>query len=268
VTYTQLTLNVPTVSVGDVMLASIAVKDGSADVVTAPSGWTQVARTDNDTNATLITYWKAVTGSEPASYTWTILDQTRAEGGITAYSGVDPANPIDIFSSNIGRGKAAVASSINTSVPGGEEVIALFAPDVGTTSSSGYFVAPTTTTMTTKYDVSNDALGPSIAAFDLLRAPAGSTGNIGSATADGKVRDRSAQAIALRPIVPLPVAYWKLDGDSNDAVGSNNGSDINVTYSTANGKVNQGAGFNVGAQVRSTLVRWCPVSLTSPLQRG
>jgi hypothetical protein len=55
VTYTQLTLNVPTVSVGDVMLASIAVKGGSADVVTAPSGWTQVARTDNDTNATLIT---------------------------------------------------------------------------------------------------------------------------------------------------------------------------------------------------------------------
>lgn len=38
--------------------------------------------------------------------------------------------------------------------------------------------------------------------------------------------------------------YYKLDGNSNDAVGSNNGTDTNITYSTGNGKINQGAGFN------------------------
>ena len=40
------------------------------------------------------------------------------------------------------------------------------------------------------------------------------------------------------------VSYWKLDGNSNDAVSTNNGTDTNVTYSTANGIINQGAGFS------------------------
>lgn len=38
--------------------------------------------------------------------------------------------------------------------------------------------------------------------------------------------------------------YWKLDSNSNDSVASNNGTDANITYSTGNGKLVQGAGFN------------------------
>lgn len=40
------------------------------------------------------------------------------------------------------------------------------------------------------------------------------------------------------------VSYWNLDGNSNDSVGTNNGSDTSVTYSSGNGKIVQGAGFN------------------------
>lgn len=40
------------------------------------------------------------------------------------------------------------------------------------------------------------------------------------------------------------VSYWKLDGNSNDAVASNNGTDTDITYSAGNGKIVQGAGFN------------------------
>jgi len=40
------------------------------------------------------------------------------------------------------------------------------------------------------------------------------------------------------------ISYYKLDGNSNDSVGSNNGADTSVTYSTGNGKVYQGAGLN------------------------
>jgi hypothetical protein len=43
------------------------------------------------------------------------------------------------------------------------------------------------------------------------------------------------------------VAYWKLDGNSNDSKGTNNGSDANITYSTSNGVINQGAGFDGSA---------------------
>lgn len=38
------------------------------------------------------------------------------------------------------------------------------------------------------------------------------------------------------------IEYWKLDGNSNGVFG-NNGTDTNITYSAANGKLIQGAGF-------------------------
>lgn len=40
------------------------------------------------------------------------------------------------------------------------------------------------------------------------------------------------------------VAYWSLEANSNDSVGSNNGTDTSITYSSGNGKVGNGAGFN------------------------
>ena len=44
-------------------------------------------------------------------------------------------------------------------------------------------------------------------------------------------------------------SYYKLDGNSNDSAGSNNGTDINITYSLANGKIDQGAGFNGSSKI-------------------
>ena len=40
------------------------------------------------------------------------------------------------------------------------------------------------------------------------------------------------------------VFYTRLEGNSNDLKGSNNGTDTAITYSVANGKIGQGAGFN------------------------
>jgi hypothetical protein len=222
VTYTQLTLNVPTESAGDVMIASLAIKGGTATVmVTVPTGWTQIARTDNDTNVTLISYYKIASASEPSSYTWTIQDQTRAEGGITDYGGVDTTgSPIVAFSGNTGRGKFATTSPIVTG--SGAQVIALFATEVGTTSTSGYFLAPTTTSMTQKYNVSNAALGPSIAEFDASKASGGSTGSIASATSDNKTRDWAAQEIVLSSgpttdpmtVSSSTLALWSMNGSA------------------------------------------------------
>lgn len=38
------------------------------------------------------------------------------------------------------------------------------------------------------------------------------------------------------------ISYWKMDGDANDSASSNNGTATSVTFSTANGKINEGAG--------------------------
>ena len=46
--------------------------------------------------------------------------------------------------------------------------------------------------------------------------------------------------------ITTPVLYYKLDGNSNDSIGSNNGTDTSITYSVANGKIIQGAGSDAG----------------------
>ena len=40
------------------------------------------------------------------------------------------------------------------------------------------------------------------------------------------------------------VSIWKLDGNSNDSVGSNNGTDTGISYNASYGKISQGALFN------------------------
>ena len=273
-TITLLTVNRPTVSTGDVMIASIAVNDGTIANVTAPSGWALIARTDNDINVSLLSYWKVAGASEPSTYTWTIDEQTKAVGGITPYSGVDATNPIDAVAGNTGFGTIATTSAITTSTANAE-IIALFATDVNKSFS-------TPTGMNLKYNPAHSG-GPSTAAFDALQAIVGTVASKSSTIAGNNSRNWAAQQIALRGVnvvtVPTPVAYWKMDGNSNDAVGSNNGSDTNVSYSTSTGKINQGAGFDgsasrinignmVSGQVDVSVGAWIKTTFTPDAQVG
>ena len=93
---------------GQALVASIAARPHGM-TATAPSGWVQMTST-NQTNGgastapggmTLVTYYKIVTTSEPASYTWTFANPSAtggsAVGGILTFSGINTAagNPID-----------------------------------------------------------------------------------------------------------------------------------------------------------------------------
>src|SRR5262249_24073480 len=82
VTITELTLSVPSVSAGDFLLANVTVNGGSSAVITAPSRWTQILRTDNDSSVSVISYWKTASASDAAgsnTYTWQVEHQTTAE---------------------------------------------------------------------------------------------------------------------------------------------------------------------------------------------
>ncbi len=198
---TQLVISEPAaVAAGDFLLANIAVAGGSEANVTAPAGWTQILRTDNDTDVSVISYYKFASASEPASYVWSVDHQTNAEGGITAYSGVDRVNPIDVTSGNSGYGTVATTSPISTS-GASEEVVSLFAADVGRKTNAGdYFSTPASTTE--KYDVSNTPFGPSIASDDALQAAAGTSTVRTSLITGKKSRNWVTQQIALRLASP------------------------------------------------------------------
>ncbi len=48
---------------------------------------------------------------------------------------------------------------------------------------------------------------------------------------------------------PNLVSYYRMEGNSNDAVSSNNGTDTSITYNSGNGKFNQGAGFGGSSNI-------------------
>lgn len=46
------------------------------------------------------------------------------------------------------------------------------------------------------------------------------------------------------------IHYWKFDSsNSNDSIGSANGTDTSITYNGTNGKINNGAGFGSGSKI-------------------
>ena len=59
------------------------------------------------------------------------------------------------------------------------------------------------------------------------------------------------------------VSYWRLEGNSNDSKGTNNGTDTNITYGTGYGKFGQGA-YNSGGGVNKLITIPSSTSLISP----
>lgn len=92
-----ITINKPaSVVAGDLMVAFIEM--GTADMTTVPSGWTLLNRLNvASSNMTSEIYYRFVTGSEGASFTWVddSANTTPACGAILAYRGVDPNVPFD-----------------------------------------------------------------------------------------------------------------------------------------------------------------------------
>ena len=229
VTVTQLKLDKPaSISAGDVMLANIGINGGSSAVVsTVPSGWTQITRTDNDVNIALISYWKVASSSEPSDYTWSVDGQTTAEGGIIAYRGVDTTNPVDSMAGNTGFGTQATTSAITTNAAN-EQIVALFATDVGKNPNAGAYFSTSTGGMTEKYDVSNVPFGPSIAADDVIQTSAGGTGSKLSTISGNKARNWATQQIALRQ----PASSTIMFDNRSASVGGTNPS-VSITRGTS-----------------------------------
>ena len=76
--------------------------------------WTPI-QTSNDgaSNIGLQSYYRVVTASEPASYSWTTNINARITGGIIAYGNVDQVSPVNVSAQAI---TTNTAPSITTTV--------------------------------------------------------------------------------------------------------------------------------------------------------
>src|SRR2546428_2306645 len=118
---------------GDVMIANITAVAGSSGTVAAPAAWNLIRRTTSDaavdtTYVEQAIYYKVAAG-EGASYTFTAGASQAMAGGISAYSGVDTTNPVDVENA---VWVPALGNAANMSFP---------APSVVTTNANDMLVA-------------------------------------------------------------------------------------------------------------------------------
>lgn len=101
----------------DILIAQIAVRDDL--IITAPSGWNLINRSNNGSLLTQAVYWKRAGASNPVSETWGFSGNDRAAGAMAAYRGVDPVVPVNVSSVRINANSTNVtAGSVTPSVAG------------------------------------------------------------------------------------------------------------------------------------------------------
>jgi RHS repeat-associated protein len=157
------------VASGDALLAAVSVR--GTPTITPPSGWSLIRSDPNTTVMTQALYVKVAGGSEPANYTWTFgASASAAVGGILAYTGVDPLNPVDTSGGQANASSSSItAPSVTTNVSD-ELLLGAFG-----TGNNPTFTAPAD--MTERFQLSavgTNKIGLDVA--DVARPSAGATG--------------------------------------------------------------------------------------------
>jgi hypothetical protein len=111
-----LTIPVPAgVQPGDLLLAHVRYR-GSTPNLTVPAGWIHLGTIPGD-QANHGVYYKIAGSAEPASYQFNQnTDAGRIAGGIGAYSGVDPLNPIVAWAGSASGTSSLVAPDVVSTV--------------------------------------------------------------------------------------------------------------------------------------------------------
>ncbi|HEX5055520.1 MAG TPA: DUF6701 domain-containing protein [Gammaproteobacteria bacterium] len=202
VTSGSLTVSVPAgIAANDVMIAAIAVRPSTITINT-PAGWTLIRTTTQGTGSTnrVASYYRVVTGAEPASYTWTFSGaNTGAVGGILSFSGVNTAAPIGNDNGQAtGSSTNHTAPSVTTASANSMLVtIHEFSSAVAWTAPGGMTEAVDVPSQTT------NAVGISMEINYEARPAAGATGTR-TATAASDADTGATQSIALS----APLQYF------------------------------------------------------------
>jgi len=98
----SLTITTPTTNEGDLLIAAVAT-DGSTSSSLAPpggEGWTKIDADNYNGEVTLGAWWKLADASESSSHQFTWSGGQHAYGWIMRFTGHDPDDPINNYSTN------------------------------------------------------------------------------------------------------------------------------------------------------------------------
>jgi len=226
-TSASITINRPTaVLQGDVMLVNISHlgNNGSDPSLT---GWTLVRSGNFQGGGSPrkgAVLYKVAGASEPTSYTFTLsTGVTNAVGSIVAFSGVDPATPIEVSSqiTNTSATTTVQPASISTSA---NAAVILFGQAASNPTWSNWSTATSPGTLTELYD--NQSTSSSVGAAWALKATAGATG-AGTATLSASQRNNGVLVALKRCVVTVGAA-------SSSAPVCLNATITSITRSTTN----------------------------------
>jgi phosphatidylinositol-3-phosphatase len=178
------TLTVPAPSgtqVGDVLVATLGFGDTGATVqpvLTAPAGWTLVRRTNIGGYGALAVYWHAFSTGE-TSYSWTSSSLVGGNAWISAYSGVDLANAVDVEAGSAfpSGGSSMAAGPVTTTAANGFLVAAWYGHSASGSTNS--WTAPATATP--RANINNGGSRSALGA-DLPQSASGPSGTFTAAS--------------------------------------------------------------------------------------
>jgi hypothetical protein len=232
------------IAAGDVLLAVVSVKQGgSANVITAPAGWSSVVLTDaGSSEFRQQVFWKAVAAGDPASDTFTTSSSGRASAIMLAYRGVDSLNPI------AAQGGQANASSGSVTAPSISPAVAdtMLVGLFGSSRANAGISAPPGMTLEAADNSAGGPNGVASAAADELLVAAGATGT--------RVAPVLTSAVSIGQLVALrPARSFLVEAQGGGNIGSQVAGfsfNIRVTALTPGGATD--ASFNGTVDVSST----------------
>jgi hypothetical protein len=137
---TSITISRPaSVQAGDLLVAELAVYLDSASGISAPPGWTLVLSQihPSDSRFRLLAYTRYA-ASEPTGYTWNLSGgDSGVVGGIVAYHGTHPTDPVAAAQTQTGTGSTVTAPSVT---PGWEHGRLLAFASARTSNNFSYSV--------------------------------------------------------------------------------------------------------------------------------
>ena len=252
---TNLTIAVPTgLTSGDLILAQIVVND-AATLITPPTGWILILRTQSTSSVAMGSYYKLAGNSEPVGYSFTFSSPQPATGGIADYSGVSATNSVDTSSGQYNPNTATVTFAPVTTAYANDLLVALVAVTANTrVTPPANFVE--------RYDINNSASsnGKTAELSDMLDLTSGNI-TIGTASETSDAGSNLAQLIALRPMsgstptstlaptatpVVTPIATSTPGSDPVLAIGGD------IACDPTDPGFNNGSGSGTACQMRTT----------------
>ncbi|MEW5893247.1 MAG: LamG domain-containing protein [Pseudomonadota bacterium] len=257
----SITLTYPAgIAADDLLIAQVTVRGNRT--ITPPAGWTLISRVNRGTTLTQAIFRKFAAASNPPSEVWSINGSVRGVGAMAAYRGVDPFNPIDVFSARTNGSSTSITADSVTPTVSGVWLVGLFAHALG-----GVSIAPPAT-MTERVE---RVLTPSPASNGIALELADEAYAGGTAPTGTRVATASAAAanighlVALRPstasAATLLAEYrfdecFYTDGVNQiiDTTGNYHATPRNGLTTGAPGKIQRMADYDTYARWASTAI--------------